>query len=86
MHHVNLTVGTPGQLQTLIVDTGSSNTFVLASNASFCKAHGCDDGTFDLSRSSTYEMTNPGAFKQRCMAGSTWFVGDYARDVVQMSM
>ncbi|KAI4740300.1 acid protease [Aureobasidium sp. EXF-12298] len=86
MYHVNLTVGTPEQVQTLIVDTGSSNTFVLASNASFCKAHGCDDGTFDLSRSSTYEMTNSRAFKTYFMGGSTWFVGDYARDVVQIGI
>jgi len=85
MYHVNFTVGTPGQLQTIIIDTGSSQTFVLGSNASFCEAHGCNSGTFDLTKSSTYEKTNPGAFEQKFMAGSTWFKGDYVRDVVQMS-
>ena len=86
MYHVDLTVGTPGQLQKLRIDTGSSDTFVLASNASFCVAHGCDDGTFDLSKSSTYEMLNPGAFEAKFMMGVSKFKGDYIRDVVQMSM
>ena len=85
MYHVNFTVGSPGQLQTITIDTGSSQTFLLASNASFCKANDCDSGTFDLTKSSTFEKTNPGALVQRFMGGSTWFKGDYVRDVVQMS-
>ncbi|KAI4766872.1 acid protease [Aureobasidium sp. EXF-3400] len=85
-YYVNFTVGTPGQLQTVFIDTGSSNTIIFASNASFCEASGCHGGTFDLSKSSTYEKTDPGAFKTSFMMGRTWFKGDYARDVVQMSL
>jgi hypothetical protein len=86
-YYVNFTVGTPGQLQTVLIDTGSSNTFVFAPNASFCKTSGCDGGTFDLSKSSTYEKVNTTkGFFTSFMMGSNWFRGDYVRDVVQMSM
>jgi hypothetical protein len=85
-YYVNFTVGTPGQLQTLFIDTGSANTFVFASNVSVCETSGCDGGTFDPSKSSTYENVNPGAFVQKFMRGRIWFKGDYIREVVQMSM
>ncbi|KEQ71062.1 acid protease [Aureobasidium namibiae CBS 147.97] len=84
-YYVNFTVGTPGQPQLVFVDTGSSNTFVLASNASFCKVSDCDGVTFDLSKSSTYEMIKRGRFQQLFMGTKTWFTGDYVRDVVQMN-
>ncbi|KAG9734382.1 hypothetical protein KCU73_g10789, partial [Aureobasidium melanogenum] len=91
-YFVNLTVGTPGQPQTLIVDTGSSNTFLfasdvslLASNASFCNTSDCVGGTFDSSKSSTFEMIDPEAFKVNFMLATEWFRGDYIRDVVQIN-
>ncbi|KAI4748854.1 acid protease [Aureobasidium sp. EXF-12298] len=91
-YFVNLTVGTPGQPQTLIVDTGSSNTFLfasdvslLASNASFCNTSDCVGGTFDSSKSSTFEMIDPEAFKVNFMLGTEWFRGDYVRDAVQIN-
>lgn len=85
-YFVNLTVGTPGQPQTLLIDTGSSNTFLLASNASFCDTSNCAGGTFNSSKSSTFEMVDPGAFQASFMLGSIWFKGDYVRDAVQISM
>lgn len=92
-YFVNLTVGTPGQPQTLIIDTGSSNTFLFASNvsllaskSSFCNTSDCVGGTFDSSKSSTFEMIDPEAFKASFMLGSEWFRGDYIRDAVQISM
>jgi hypothetical protein len=86
-YYVNFTVGTPGQLQTAFIDTGSSDTIVFAPNATFCKTSGCDGGTFDLSKSSTYEKVNTTkSFYTSFMMGSNWFRGDYVRDVVQMSM
>jgi hypothetical protein len=84
-YYVNFTVGTPGQLQKVVVDTGSSNTFVLASNSSFCETSGCDGGTFDLSKSPTYEKVNTSQpFWTSFMMG-IWVKGDYVRDVVQLS-
>ncbi|KAH0373140.1 acid protease, partial [Aureobasidium melanogenum] len=84
-YFVNLTVGTPGQSQKVLIDTGSSNTFLFASNASFCNTSDCVGGTFDPSKSSTFEMINPGAFQASFMLGSTWFKGDYVRDAVQIN-
>ncbi|KAG9523403.1 acid protease, partial [Aureobasidium melanogenum] len=84
-YFVNLTIGNHGQLQKVLIDTGSSNTFFFASNASFCNTSDCVGGTFDSSKSSTFEMVNPGAFKASFMGGSTWFKGDYVRDAVQMN-
>jgi hypothetical protein len=86
MYYANITVGTPGQSQTLLIDTGSSNTFVFASNASLCETSGCDGGTFDLSKSSTYEKVNTSQpFWASFMMGRVWFKGDYVRDVFQLS-
>ncbi|KAG9888470.1 acid protease, partial [Aureobasidium melanogenum] len=85
-YFVNLTAGTPGQPQTLIIDTGSSNTFLFASNASLCSnASDCVGGTFNSSKSSTFEMIEPRAFQITFMLGSVWFKGDYVRDAVQIS-
>jgi hypothetical protein len=84
-YFVNITIGTPGQLQTLEIDTGSSNAVVLASNASFCKTSVCDGGTLNSSASSTFETITPKALKQ--VYGSLeYFKGDYFSDRVQMSM
>jgi hypothetical protein len=85
-YYVNFTVGTPGQLQKVLIDTGSSNTFVLASNSSFCETSGCDGGTFDLSKSPTYEKVNTSQpFATSFMMNRVWFRGDYVRDVFQLS-
>ncbi|KAI4748814.1 acid protease [Aureobasidium sp. EXF-12298] len=82
-YYVNFTVGTPGQLQTVLIDTGSSNTAIVSSNASFCKTLDCAGGTFDSSKSSTFETTKPEALRQYYVDG-TYLNGDYFTDVVQM--
>ncbi|KAI4843661.1 acid protease [Aureobasidium sp. EXF-8845] len=63
-YFVNITIGTPGQLQTMVIDTGSANAIVIASNTSFCASSVCDGGTLNSSASSTFETTNHGALKQ----------------------
>ncbi|KAG9678159.1 acid protease, partial [Aureobasidium melanogenum] len=83
-YYVNFTVGTPGQLQTVLIDTGSSNTAIVSSNASFCRTVDCAGGTFDSSKSSTFETTKPEALRQYYVDG-TYLNGDYFTDVVQMN-
>ncbi|CAD0099257.1 unnamed protein product, partial [Aureobasidium mustum] len=86
-YFVNLTVGTPGQPQTLLIDTGSSETFFFASNASlYNSSSDYVDSTFNSSKSSTFEMIDSGAFHASFMLGSVWFKGDYVRDAVQLSI
>ncbi|KAH0267718.1 hypothetical protein KCU91_g9897, partial [Aureobasidium melanogenum] len=83
-YYVNFTIGTPGQLQTVLLDTGSSNTAIVSSNASFCRALDCAGNTFDSSKSSTFKTTKPEALKQYYVDG-TGLEGDYFTDVVQMN-
>jgi hypothetical protein len=84
-YFVNITIGTPGQLQTMEIDTGSANAIVIASNTSFCASSVCDGGTLNSSASSTFETTNHGALKQ-VYVDQEFFTGDYFRDRVQLSM
>jgi hypothetical protein len=83
-YFVDVTVGTPGQLQTMEIDTGSSNAIILASNASFCETSVCEGGTLNSSASSTFETIMPGALRQP-YASQESFKGDYFRDRVQLS-
>jgi hypothetical protein len=84
-YFVNVTIGTPGQLQTMEIDTGSSNAVILASNASFCETSVCDGGTLNSSASSTFETIMPRALRQP-YASHEGLKGDYFRDRVQLSM
>lgn len=84
-YYMNISVGTPGQLQIMAVDTGSSNAIVISSNASFCETSVCAGGTLDLSTSSTLETIDPGTLQQ-AYADHEYFEGDYFRDRLQMSM
>jgi len=84
-YYMNITIGTPGQLQTMSIDTGSSNAIVLGSNASFCETHVCAGGTLNSSTSSTFETINPETLQQAYI-DLEFFEGDYFRDQVQMSM
>ena len=84
-HFMNITIGTPGQVQTMTIDTGSSNAIVLGSNASFCETSVCAGGTLNLSTSSTLETIDPGTLQQ-AYVDHDYFEGVYFRDRVQMSM
>ncbi|KAI5246530.1 acid protease [Aureobasidium subglaciale] len=83
-YYTNISVGTPGQLHTVLVDTGSGLTILPASNASFCESHACDLGTFDSSNSSTFKTTHHEALSIQYVDWS-FFEGDYFTDVVQLS-
>ncbi|KAI5257190.1 acid protease [Aureobasidium subglaciale] len=87
-YFVNFTVGTPGQLQTAILDTGSADTILVPSDAPFCKEKGakCLGGTYNASASSTFEMITSSALDANYGETGTdsGFVADLATDVIQV--
>ncbi|KAI5194133.1 acid protease [Aureobasidium subglaciale] len=83
-YYTNITVGTPAQLHTLLVDTGSGISILMASNASFCESHICNHGTFDSSKSSTFEVVEHERLVMN-YADFSHFYGDYFTDVVQIN-
>ncbi|KAH0385290.1 acid protease, partial [Aureobasidium melanogenum] len=82
-YYLNISVGTPGQVQTIELDTGSSDLFVTDSTAPFCRNNTCAGGTFDASKSSTFQVVAPAAFNISFVDGST-DSGDLISDVVQI--
>jgi hypothetical protein len=83
-YFLNVTVGTPGQLQTTQLDTGSSDFYFSAASAPFCHTlPGCAGGTFDHTKSSTFKVLDPGGFNTTFADGSTE-AGDFVTDVVQI--
>jgi len=93
-YFVNLTVGTPPQLQTLIIDTGSSDTIFLATDAPSCQEgkseSKCPGGSYNSSASSTFQMLSPGAidagYGENATATSNQggYVADLVTDVIQI--
>ncbi|THW69157.1 acid protease [Aureobasidium pullulans] len=86
-YFVNFTVGTPGQLQTALLDTGSSDTILLASDASICaKKSSCPGGSYNSSASSTFSLLSAGAIEAQYGASvvSGTMTGDLVTDVIQV--
>lgn len=82
-YFLNISVGTPSQLQTVVLDTGSSDLFVTSSTAAYCQNHTCMGGTFDMSKSSTAQIVAPDALNNTFVDGSS-DVGDLISDVVRI--
>lgn len=89
---INLTVGTPPQPQSVLIDTGSSDTIFLAAE-SFCTskktASKCPGGTFNTSASSTFKMLSSGGINATYGGVTTSsdnngaLVADLVTDVIQ---
>lgn len=64
LYYANVTVGTPGQMLSLQIDTGSSDVWMTATGDSFCQQNqfNCAGGTFTSAQSSTYKVVVPGGF------------------------
>lgn len=74
-YSVNLAIGTPSQNVTVLLDTGSSDLWVMGSG--YCNADSCSDkyGVFDSSSSSTFHNNNTNFFisyGDETVANGTW--------------
>lgn len=84
-YYAQVTVGTPPQTVDLIVDTGSSDVWVLDSDANLCKSmsmqnyYGYCLSTYDPSKSSTYSVVSDNTFTIQYVDGSG-AEGDYIKD------
>ncbi|PYH44096.1 pepsin-like aspartic protease [Aspergillus saccharolyticus JOP 1030-1] len=78
---INLSLGTPGQNVSVIIDTGSSDLWVNAANGSDPNANSTY-GTYDASSSSTYKYIND-EFIIQYVDGSE-AAGDYVNDTLKV--
>lgn len=80
---LDLTIGTPPQKFKLQLDTGSSDLWVPAANATACSRHhdSCPGGAFNVNKSTTAEITLPWQWEVAYGDG-TADGGDYFTDVV----
>ncbi|RFU34494.1 hypothetical protein B7463_g1875, partial [Scytalidium lignicola] len=79
-------VGTPPQTQTLVIDTGSSDVWLLSSDADLCSdpseqdsAGGGCSTTFDQTKSSSFKVVSQGSFEIQYQDNSG-ASGDYVSD------
>ncbi|KAI1082544.1 aspartic peptidase domain-containing protein [Whalleya microplaca] len=76
---VAVTVGTAGQPLQLEIYTLSRVTWVPSSNAEYCHKTGCDDGSFDTSRSSTFEPAfEDDQWSSARGVNGSWFADDFS--------
>ncbi|KAF2218633.1 aspartic peptidase domain-containing protein [Elsinoe ampelina] len=84
-YYTNITVGSPPQTLTVILDTGSSDLYVDASASAACKDTSspftCRGGSFDPSASQSYQVVDPNGFNTSFGDGST-ATGDFGTDTV----
>ncbi|KAI1462908.1 aspartic peptidase domain-containing protein [Daldinia caldariorum] len=84
-YYAQVTVGTPPQTVDLVVDTGSSDVWILDSRADLCGSKKKQNyyryclSTYDPSKSSTYSVVSRNDFSIRYVDGSG-AEGDYIRD------
>ncbi|KAJ9605361.1 hypothetical protein H2200_010018 [Cladophialophora chaetospira] len=79
---VNITVGTPAQKLSVTLDTGSSDLWIPASSAPLCKKNQCDFGSFDPSKSSTYQVVEQDGFNITYAAPGDTDAGDWGSDTI----
>ncbi|THW19774.1 acid protease [Aureobasidium pullulans] len=83
-YYANISVGNPSQVQAVLIDSGSNELLFTAANATACKTrNGCAGGTFDVTKSSTFDVVTRGGLSIG-FEDSSKKKGDYFTDEVQI--
>lgn len=82
LYSVNVSIGTPGQIFQLQLDTGSTDIWVNSGDSRYCRRGNCLD-SFDSSGSSTYQNAAAGAFGVSYGDGTS-ASGDFFTDVISI--
>ncbi|KAI1755872.1 aspartic peptidase domain-containing protein [Xylaria castorea] len=89
-YYAEVALGTPPQPVTLILDTGSSDVWVLDTNADLCQSrslqsiYGTCLATYEPTDSSTYTVVDQDAFRIQYLDGSG-AEGDYIKDTLHIA-
>jgi hypothetical protein len=89
-YYTEVALGTPPQPVTLVLDTGSSDVWVLDSNADLCKSralqlhYGDCLATYNPLKSSTYSLVEQGAFNIQYL-DTSGAEGDYIKDTFHIA-
>lgn len=84
-YQTELSVGTPPQLITVQLDTGSSDLWIMSSDNSFCKEHKCPDKTtFDKRVSKTLKLNASAPIFDIAYGDNTFASGVYVQDDITL--
>lgn len=84
LYLVNITVGTPPQPFSILLDTGSSDVWLPAPDSSGCPSSGCPFNTFDIAASSTYVPTNNTFNASFGLTPDLLVIGPYFHDTLRL--
>ncbi|KAF3914560.1 Candidapepsin-1 [Orbilia brochopaga] len=84
IYYVNTTIGTPGQMIQVQLDTGSSDLWMFSDQAC-SRDDPCYGGTFDPSASSTYQLQFKDEFNISYVTAGSGVHGDYILDDVNLA-
>ncbi|KKY16600.1 putative aspartic-type endopeptidase [Phaeomoniella chlamydospora] len=85
-YYVNISLGTPAQEFAVVLDTGSSDLWVLSDEAPICSSdpsYYCPYGTFDASESSTFVEILEGGFNITYLLGNS-DIGNIVNDTLRI--
>ena len=79
---VNISVGTPAQNVSVILDTGSADLWIPSADNLNCVQSLCINGSFSSALSRSYQLREEGGFNITYMTSGYWNAGDWANDSI----